>query len=66
VEEIRAFEAPDERTGQPVTRFLFEGETFGSQDAAEAARQRAIVAKARNFYVELPIALAQARKDKLN
>jgi hypothetical protein len=66
VEDIAVFEAPDARTGQSVARYLFEGETFASHDAAEAARQRAIVAKARAFYVELPTALAQARKDKLN
>jgi hypothetical protein len=66
VEEIEAFETQDARTGETVTRYLFEGETFVSRDEAEAVRQRAIVAKARNFYVELPVALAQARKDKLH
>jgi hypothetical protein len=49
-----------------MTRYVFEGETFASRDEAEAMRQRAIVAKARTFYVELPIALAQARKGTLN
>jgi hemolysin activation/secretion protein len=66
IEEIQPFEAQDERTAEPVTHYLFEGETFVSRDEAEAARQRAIVAKARDFYVELPIALAKARKGKLN
>ena len=66
VEEIEEFATQDARTGEAVTRYLFEGENFASSDEAEAMRQRAIVAKARNFYVELPVALAQARKDKLH
>jgi hypothetical protein len=66
VEEIEEFATQDARTGEAVTRYLFEGENFASRDEAEAMRQRAIVAKARNFYVELPVALAQARKDKLH
>lgn len=66
VEEIEEFATQDARTGETLTRYLFEGENFASRDEAEAVRQRAIVAKARNFYVELPVALAQARKDKLH
>jgi hypothetical protein len=66
VEDVQAFDAQDERTGQLVTRYVFEGETFASGDEAEAARQRVIVSKARAFYLELPVALAQARKGKLN
>ena len=57
---------PDERTGDPVTRYLFEGETFTSRDEAEAVRNEKIVAKAREFYMELPAALAARSKDKLN
>ncbi|HEY1836476.1 MAG: hypothetical protein WBQ17_00320 [Rhizomicrobium sp.] len=66
VEDVVTFEAQDERTGQLLTRYVFEGETFASSDEAEASRQRAIVSRARAFYAELPVALAQARKDKLN
>jgi hypothetical protein len=66
VEDVQSLETQDERTGQPVARYLFEGETFASRDEAEAVRQRAIVAKARAFYLELPVALAEARKGKLN
>jgi hypothetical protein len=66
VEDVGADEIQDARTGETVMRYLFEGESYGSRDEAEAMRQRAIVAKARSFYVELPMALAQARKDKLN
>src|SRR6185503_12278281 len=53
VEEVSEIEARDARTGQPITRYIFEGEQFATRDEAEAARQRSIVAKARNFYQEL-------------
>ncbi|HEY8696771.1 MAG TPA: hypothetical protein VIM02_04080 [Rhizomicrobium sp.] len=66
VEEVGELAARDERTGLPVTRYLFEGEQFASRDEAEAARQRAIVAKARAFYEELPAALTQRRKETLH
>jgi hypothetical protein len=66
VEEVGELPAVDERTGQPVTRYVFEGEQFLSRDEAEAARQRTIVAKARQFYVELPAALAARRKETLH
>jgi hypothetical protein len=66
VEEIGEIKVPDERTGDPVTRYLFEGETFASRDETEAVRNEKIVAKAREFYMELPAALAARGKDKLN
>ena len=66
VEDVGAFETQDSRTGQKVMRYTFEGEQFLSCDEAEAARQRAIVAKARAFYEELPAALAHRRKETLN
>jgi hypothetical protein len=66
VEDIGEIKVPDGRTGDPVTRYLFEGETFASRDEAEAVRNEKIVAKAREFYMELPAALAARGKDKLN
>ena len=66
MEEIGEIKVADERTGDPVTRYLFEGETFASRDEAEAVRNEKIVAKAREFYMELPAALAARSKDKLN
>ncbi|HUJ03598.1 MAG TPA: hypothetical protein VLW75_08180 [Rhizomicrobium sp.] len=66
VEEVSEFAASDERTGEKVTRYLFEGETFLTRDDAEDARNEAVLAKAREFYVELPKALAERRKEKLN
>lgn len=66
VEEIGEVDARDSRTGLPITRYVFEGEQFATRDEAEAARQRSIVAKARQFYLELPTALAHRRKETLN
>jgi hypothetical protein len=65
VEEIGETTMPDARTGTPVTRYLFEGEMFASRDEAEAARNEAVVAKARAFYKELPAALARRGDGKL-
>jgi hypothetical protein len=65
VEEISEIAMPDERTGHPVSRFLFAGEMFATRDEAEAARNESVVAKAREFYVELPAALAHRGKGKL-
>ena len=39
---------------------------FATADEAEAARQRAIVIKARDFYRELPIALSRRGDDRLH
>lgn len=65
VEEIGVTVVPDARTGDPVNVYLFEGERFLSRRDAEAARNEVIVAKAREFYVELPHALAQRGDGKL-
>jgi hypothetical protein len=65
VEEISEIKVPDERTGDPVARYLFEGEIFASRDEAEAVRNEKIVAKAREFYRELPAALAARGNGKL-
>jgi hypothetical protein len=66
VEEITEVTVRDARTGQPLTRYVFEGEQFATRDEAEAARQRSMVSKARTFYQELPAALAHRRKETLN
>lgn len=65
VEEIGETTIPDPRTGDPVKIYLFEGERFLSRDDAEAARNEAIVTRARSFYQELPRALAQRGDGKL-
>ncbi|MEI9996286.1 MAG: hypothetical protein WDM91_16940 [Rhizomicrobium sp.] len=66
VEAVGEIVETDERLGTPVTRFLFEGERFASRDAAERARAEKIRAIARGYYADLPVALAERRKDKLN
>jgi len=65
VDGIAEITVSDERTGSPVRRFVFAGEMFASHDDAEAARNEAIIAKAREFYVELPHALARRGNGKL-
>jgi hypothetical protein len=66
VEEIGEIDATDERLGTPVKRYVFEGEVFATRDEAEAVRQRSIIAKAREYYRELPAALAGRGKDRLS
>ncbi|MFL5240176.1 MAG: hypothetical protein ACJ8EL_21780 [Rhizomicrobium sp.] len=66
VEDVNEIEVRDTRTGEPVKRYVFEGEQFASRDEAEAERQRSIVAKARTFYQELPAALTHRRKETLH
>jgi hypothetical protein len=65
VEEIGEHVVPDARTGTPVTLYLFEGERFLSRDEAEAARNEVVITKAREFYKELPKALAERREGKI-
>jgi hypothetical protein len=65
VEEIGEILIPDARTGNPVKMYLFEGERFYSRDEAEAARNEAVVTKARGFYQELPLALSRRGDEKL-
>ena len=66
VEAVSEITETDERLGTPVTRYLFEGERFASRADAERVRAEKIRAIARGFYQELPIALAERRKDKIN
>ena len=52
-EEVAKIRVPDERTGEPVTRYVFLGEQFATRKEAEAARYAAIIEKAREFYKDL-------------
>ena len=61
VDDITEIEVSDARTGQPVKRYLFEGEHFVTQRDAQRAREDKVRALARSFYIELPAALS-ARK----
>jgi hypothetical protein len=67
VEEVQEIVEPDERTGDPVTRYIFGAEKFATREEAEEARNIVVVAKARIYYRHLPAALAARRgSDKLN
>jgi hypothetical protein len=66
VEAVSEIVEADERLGTPVTRFLFEGERFSTRAEAERVRAEKIRTIARGFYMDLPVALAERRKDKLN
>jgi hypothetical protein len=63
VEEVSAVAIPDERTGMPVTRYVFEGETFMREVDAAQARADKMHAIARGFYMDLPAALRARRED---
>lgn len=63
VEEVSEITVADARTGTPVTRFLFEGEQFATRSDAERVRSEKVRRLARDFYMELPAALAARRKD---
>lgn len=66
IEEVVELEEMDERTGTPVKHYLFEGEKFASKTDAERVRAAKVRALARNFYLDLPAALAARREDRLN
>jgi len=66
VEAVSEILEPDKRLGTPVTRYLFEGERFADRADAERVRAEKIRAIARGYYQDLPVALAERRKDKLN
>lgn len=53
VEDVSAIRVPDERTGEPVTRYLFLGTLYATRKEAEEARHAAVIEKAREFYVDL-------------
>lgn len=63
IEEVSKITVPDERTGQPVTRYLFLGEQYASRQEAEAQRFEAVIEKAREFYKDLDkIYLARGKR----
>lgn len=63
VEEVHEIVEPDERTGDPVTRYIFGAEKFATRDEAEEARNIVVVAKARIYYRHLPAHLAARKGD---
>ena len=65
IEPVNEIILSDPRTATPVTRYVFEGEHFVTRHEAERARAEKVRAKARTFYVELPVALASRNDDRL-
>ncbi|HVV65119.1 MAG TPA: hypothetical protein VHC42_06605 [Rhizomicrobium sp.] len=63
VEPVSSVTVADERTAEPVKRYLFEGERFASEVDALAARADKVRAIARGFYVDLPAALRARKED---
>ena len=53
IEEVTKIMVADPRTGRPVPRFLFDRMEYATLAEAAAVRHQAVVAKARNFYVDL-------------
>jgi hypothetical protein len=53
VEAVEKIKVADERTGQPVERFLFLGVQYATLAEAEGARYAEVVGKARDFYIDL-------------
>lgn len=53
VEDVAAVSVPDERTGAPVTRYLFLGTWYATRKEAEEARRALVIEKAREFYADL-------------
>jgi hypothetical protein len=53
VERVTKISVLDPRTGKPVPHYLFDRVEYGTLAEAESARYDAIVAKAREFYIDL-------------
>jgi hypothetical protein len=66
VETVSEISVSDPRTAMMVTRYVFEGEQFATRADAERVRAEKVRAIARGYYMDLPIALSERRKDKLH
>jgi hypothetical protein len=53
VEPVAKITVRDERTGEPVQRYLFLGESYADLKEAETVRYRQVISKAREFYIDL-------------
>jgi hypothetical protein len=53
VEGVEKIRVADERTGAPVERYLFLGVHHATFEEAQAARMAEVIAKAREFYIDL-------------
>ena len=66
VEQVSEIRYSDSRTATPLIAYVFEGQRFGSRERAEEARTDKVRAKARGFYMELPLALTSRDDDRLH
>jgi len=64
VEDVVEIADTDPRTGEKVTRYVFEGEWFATRDEAEQVRVQKIADITRGFYRDLPRALAARKGDE--
>ena len=64
VEEIAEVAAPGPGTETRAPRFLFQGIEYAERGEAEAARQAAVVEKARAFYLELDSLMLNRRSPR--
>jgi len=53
IEPVTQITVNDERTGQPVTRYLFLGTWYATRKDAEETRYALVIEKAREFYTDL-------------
>jgi hypothetical protein len=53
IEPVTQITANDERTGEPVARYVFLGNWYGTRKDAEEARHAVVIEKAREFYADL-------------
>jgi hypothetical protein len=53
IEEVAKVTVTDERTGEPVSRYLFLGTYYANRKDAEAARYATVIERAREFYLDL-------------
>jgi hypothetical protein len=58
VEPVEEIVLADQRTGLPVTHYLFEAQVFATREEAEQMRAARVGVVAQRFYQELPTALA--------
>jgi hypothetical protein len=63
VDDVTSVTVADERTGQPITRWLFEGESFATEAEAKHVREDMVRSIARGFYMDLPAALRARKED---
>jgi hypothetical protein len=53
VEPVTKITVRDERTGEPLQRYVFLGEIYAELKEAESVRYRAVISRAREFYIDL-------------